>query len=343
MADDQPPITVRLVINLQAPPPATPAAKKTAGDAPGALDFAALSPAMREVLAWAARAAPHDDVPVLITGEAGVGKARLARWIHAHSTRADQPLVRVDCRAFSDMPTDHYLVDHPRGPFSGVGHGIFNMARGATLFLDDIADLSHAAQWHLARLVEELLHGGRRRLDVRLIAATTRNLRFNMAQRRFREDLFYCLHCWEVHIPPLRERPDDLRVLAPVLLERAVARGHRPIRGFTVQALVHLYGCQWPGNVRELKEAIEDACARATGAEIQLEDLPDTVRQGGVAMPSLGTGPSRACRSLDDVLTGNTHACIEGRRRRQGQRRLAADVGISLSRFNRRLRRLGDD
>src|SRR5580704_9378673 len=157
MIDDQPAVTLRLVTTPQGAPPATPAATKTAGDMPDAFDFTTQSSAMGEVLAWAARAAPQDDRPVLITGEAGVGKERLARWIHAHSNRAARPLVRVDCRAFPDMPADHHVFEHPRGPFAGVVRGIFEVARGATLFLDELAALSNAAQSKLVRLIERRL------------------------------------------------------------------------------------------------------------------------------------------------------------------------------------------
>jgi DNA-binding NtrC family response regulator len=311
---------------------------KTAGEVPEALEFATGRSAMCQVLAEAARVAPL-TMTVLITGEPGVGKERLARWIHAHSTRADRPFVPVDCRAFPDMPVDRRLFRRPRGAFTSVVRGIFYAARGGTLFLDDIDAVSPAMQATLLRLIEERRappgRGVRlRRWDVRLIAATTRNLGKEMAQRRFRQDLFYCLSV-RLHIPPLRERSGDLWVLARALLDRAVARRRRPIGGFAGHALIHLFSYDWPGNVRELEAAIDQASAVARGSEIQLEDLPATVRHGCISTSSQGIGHTRAARPLDDLRQSHI-ACVL--RRHQGNRGLAAaELGMSLSTLNRRV------
>jgi DNA-binding NtrC family response regulator len=257
---------------------------ETVGEGRKALDFATQSSAMRHVLAKAARVAPR-EITVLITGEAGVGKERLARWIHAESRRADRPFVPVDCGAFPDSPVDNHLSENVCRAPTGVMRGIFDAAGGGTLFLDDIGDVSPALQVELLRVIEELRAPHvrdvrRRRLDVRLIAATTRNLGDEVAERRFRPDLFYCLCGGRLHIPPLRERPGDLRILAGALLDRAAVRPHCSIGGFAPHALAHLFSYDWPRNVRELEEAIEHACAVATGSEIQLEDLPEPIRQG---------------------------------------------------------------
>jgi DNA-binding NtrC family response regulator len=269
--------------------------------------FDTQSPVMRQVLAEAARAAPL-ELPVLITGEAGVGKEWLARWIHTHSRRADAPFVWADCSVFQDVPVGD-VAEHLHGPVNGGLRHVFDAAAGGTLFLHDVADLSKAGQLELVRILEPPPQDERdaRRVDVRLIVATTRNLKDEVAQRRFRADLFYGLSSGALHIPPLRERPCDLWNLTCALRDRAVAGRCRPIGGFSDHAVVHLLTYPWPGNVRELEKAIEESCARATGANIELEDLPEALRHGCGSLPSHGTGPSRSSRPFN----GLWHARLE--------------------------------
>jgi transcriptional regulator with PAS, ATPase and Fis domain len=297
---------------------------------------------MRRLFEKAGRVAPRETT-VLITGETGVGKERMARWLHAHSRRAGRRFVPVNCGAFPDTLLDTHLFGHVRGAFTGAvqeSAGIFEAAAGGTLFLDEIGDVSSAMQVKLLRVLQEreVQRVGEWRLrpvDVRLIAATNRVLQDEVAQGRFRADLFYRLHVVELHIPPLRERPDDLRRLAGEFLARTTACHRQPIAGYAPDAWECLLRYDWPGNVRELENAIEAACTWATGSEIEVEDLPDAVQRGSV---SAAPAPaSREGRPLDDL----EQAYIDGvLQRHQGSRsRAAEELGISLSTLKRKLRR----
>src|SRR2546427_6228023 len=179
------------------------------------------SPAMRRLMTMAARVAPLDST-VLITGESGVGKERLARWLHDASHRAGRRFVAVNCGAFADALLESELFGHVRGAFTGAVHdrlGVFETAEGGTLFLDEIGDVSPAMQLKLLRVIQErevtrLGETKARPVDVRLIAATNRDLRDEVAHQRFRRDLYYRLMVIDLQVPPLRERPEELLVLA---------------------------------------------------------------------------------------------------------------------------------
>ena len=233
------------------------------------------SPLMRRLWALAARVAAVDST-VLITGESGVGKERLARLLHDRSPRARGPFVGVNCGACADTLLESELFGHARGAFTGAIQdrlGVFEAAQGGTLFLDEIGDISPAMQVKLLRVVQEreLRRVGETRVrpvDVRLIAATHRDLRQEVAHKRFRQDLYYRLHVIDLVIPPLRERPEDLRALAAEFLARTAARLQRPIRGYAPRAFEQILRYPWPGNVRELEHAIERACVLAAGPHI---------------------------------------------------------------------------
>ena len=210
---------------------------------PGVSDdnpFGSLSPSMHRVMVLAARVAPLDST-VLITGESGVGKERLARWLHENSPRARALFVPVNCGAFTDALLESELFGHVRGAFTGAVHdrlGVFEVAHGGTLFLDEIGDVSPAMQVRLLRVIQErevrrVGESKARPVDVRLISATHRDLTEEIVETRFRRDLYYRLRVIDLQIPPLRERPEDLRELARDLLERAATRLHRPIVGYT--------------------------------------------------------------------------------------------------------------
>jgi DNA-binding NtrC family response regulator len=253
---------------------------------------------MRPVFAAAAKAAPRTSM-VLITGEAGVGKEWLPRWIHAHSGRADRPFVPFDWGAFDDRPFASYLPEHWGGAFTPITGEIFDAAAGGTLFIDEISVVPRSMLWTLVQVLEaQVKHGVRdvlpARMDVRLIAATTRNLRHEMTQRWFRSDLYYSLS-EGLYMPPLRERPADLWILAHALLAREVTRRRRAIGGFAPQAMAHLLSYDWPRNVRELEEAIVHACVVAVGSDIQGKDLPDLVQRGGGSARPEGPNPLSRC------------------------------------------------
>jgi transcriptional regulator with PAS, ATPase and Fis domain len=316
----------------------------TSGEGRDSPEIAKPSTLMRRLFDKASRVAPL-DMTVLITGETGVGKERMARWLHAHSRRADQRFVAVNCGAFSDSLLDTHLFGHARGAFTGAvqdSTGIFEAAAGGTLFLDEIGEVSPAMQVKLLRVLQErgVQRVGEwrfRPVDVRVIAATNRALRDEMAQGRFRSDLFYRLHVIELHVPPLRERPGDLLILAAELLERTAARHTRVITGYAPRAWDCLLRYDWPGNVRELENVIEEACALATSSEITLDDLPDLLRcKAATSPPTAGSGPGRPLIQLE-------HAYIVGvlKRHHGSRRRAAQELGISLSTLKRRLRRNG--
>jgi DNA-binding NtrC family response regulator len=271
---------------------------QSVGERSGALDFETHSWAMRPVFAAAAKAASRTSM-VLITGEAGVGKEWLARWVHAHSARANRPFVLFDWGAFDHRPFDSYLPEDWGGAFTPITGEIFDDAAGGTLFIDEISVVPRSMQWTPVQVLEaQVKHGVRdvlpARMDVRLIAATRRNLRHEMTQRWFRSDLYYSLP-EGLYMPPLRERPADLWILAHALLARAVTRRHRAIGGFAPQAMAHLLSYDWPRNVRELEEAVEHACVVAAGSEIQGTDLPDLVQRGGGSTRPEGPNPLSRC------------------------------------------------
>ena len=295
------------------------------------------SPAMRHVMALAARVAPLDST-VLITGESGVGKERLARWLHQASPRAHGPFVAVNCGAFADALLDSELFGHARGAFTGAVQdrlGVFEASTGGTLFLDEVGEVSPAMQVKLLRVIQErevirLGETKARPVDVRLIAATNRDLLDEVAHQRYRRDLYYRLRVIDLHVPPLRERPEELLGLAHDLLARTAARLRRPVVRYTPHALERILDYLWPGNIRELEHAIERACAVATGVEIDVEDLPAAVHGSHAS----GRGPDH--RPLADRERAYIRAVLD---RHHGDRRRAAEeLGMSLSTLKRRLR-----
>ena len=247
--------------------------------------FEIFSGAMRDVVAQADRAARFDST-ILITGESGVGKERLARYVHHRSPRATGPFVAANCGAFVEGLIESELFGHVRGAFTGAARdhaGLFEQANGGTLLLDEIGDLSPPLQVRLLRVLQEreVRRVGdirTRRVDVRVIAATNHNLKEAAETGRFRRDLYYRLEVIELEIPPLRQRPEDVEGLARALLRRIAHRMGATITGYTAAALMHIRQYDWPGNVRELENVIERACALAVDSLIDVSDLPRELR-----------------------------------------------------------------
>ncbi len=232
------------------------------------------------------------DTTVLILGESGTGKELVARAIHFNSDRRDRPFVSVNCSALPEGILESELFGHVRGAFTGAIRdkvGRFEMANGGTLFLDEIGDLTPTVQVKLLRVLEQREFqrvGDSRsiRVDIRLIAATNRQLRQEMEKGRFRDDLFYRLNVFPIELPPLRERAEDLPMLVNHFIEKFNHQMGRRVRGLSGEAMDALYLYQWPGNVRELENAIEHAFVHSRGVVIQSEDLPRHIIQA-VSLP----------------------------------------------------------
>ncbi len=249
------------------------------------IELVARSEAMREALRLAGRVAAT-DANVLVTGESGAGKDALALFVHAMSPRAMGPFVKIDCAALPAELLEAELFGYERGAFTGATAakpGRLEAAHKGTLVLDEIAHLSRDAQAKLLRVIErrefERL-GGRRtvRVDARLVALTNVDLDDAVRRRAFREDLFYRLNVVRIHVPPLRERREDVGPLAERFLAAYAAKHGRPARRFEAAALAALGAYDFPGNVRELANVVERAVVVAEGAELGAGDLPEAVR-----------------------------------------------------------------
>lgn len=243
------------------------------------------SPAMREVLELVRQVAPT-RATVLLQGESGTGKELIAKTIHQLSTRARQPMVTVHCAALAPTLLESELFGHEKGAFTGAHErriGRFEQAQGGTLFLDEIGEIDAALQVKLLRFLGERTFervGSNKTLtaDVRLIAATNKNLEAQVKAGAFREDLFFRLRVVELWLPPLRERTEDIALLAQSFMLEFAKENDKPVTGLTADALDLLLRYAWPGNVRELRTAIERAVVLTRGDKISPRDLPPALR-----------------------------------------------------------------
>jgi len=242
------------------------------------------SAAMQRVYAVARRVAPS-KAAVLITGESGTGKGELARIIHESSPRKSGPFIQLQCAALSESLLESELFGHEKGSFTGADKrrlGRFEQANGGTLFLDEVGEIPPSIQVKLLRVLQEKAFervGGNETLkvDVRIVAATNRELVAEVEAGRFREDLFYRLKVVHIDMPPLRAREGDINLLASHFLRRFAAENEKHITGFSDAARATLLAHRWPGNVRELENAIERAVVLAEGSIIEPSDLPQEV------------------------------------------------------------------
>jgi two-component system response regulator HydG len=246
--------------------------------------FLGESPAMKQVYSVIDRVA-GSSVDVLITGETGTGKELVARALHQRSRRAAAPFVPVDCGAIPDALMEAELFGHERGAFTGADArrmGLIEFADGGTLFLDEIGELPLALQAKLLRVLQErrVRRVGARQetaVDVRVIAATSRNLDEMVERGEFRRDLFYRVNVVRIDLPPLRARGDDVGLLAEFFANRAAQEMGKPVSGLSMDAYQVLRGYHWPGNVRELQNAVRRAVAMTRSATAGVEDLPDDI------------------------------------------------------------------
>jgi DNA-binding NtrC family response regulator len=249
-------------------------------------DLYGTAPAMQELFALVRKIGPC-DVNVLITGETGTGKELLARAIHQSSLRASRPMVAFSCTNLPDTLIEDELFGHERGAFTGalaMRRGRIESADQGSLFLDEIGDLGVGLQPKLLRVLQERSFqrlGGNStvNVDLRLISATHQNLPEMVQQGKFREDLFYRLNVVHMHIPPLRERRDDIVLLAQMFLVTAAQRFNKNVKRFSPQALLALEEYGWPGNVRELENAVQRAVVLSEGQAVEVCQLPLDVRR----------------------------------------------------------------
>ncbi len=255
------------------------------------------------------RTAADSPSTVLITGESGTGKELVARALHLGSPRRDQPFIRVNCAAIPAGLVESELFGHERGAFTGAVSaraGRFELAHGGTLFLDEVSEIPLEIQVKLLRAIQESEFervGGVKTLqvDVRLIAASNRNLEDDIKEKRFREDLYYRLNVVPVPLPALRERIGDLPLLIDHFVERCNERLGKTVRGFSAEALDVLSTYGWPGNIRELENLVERMVLFASSEEIGPDDLPDTFNEGAAPAPN-----------SDDAAGGAAHPPGEG-------------------------------
>jgi transcriptional regulator with GAF, ATPase, and Fis domain len=242
------------------------------------------SPALRKLLQMVARVAPQ-DTSVLILGESGTGKELVASALHRQSLRAAKPFVAINCAAITETLLESELFGHEKGAFTGAvaqKKGKLEVAEGGTVFLDEIGELAPALQAKLLRVLQqrEFERVGSTRtmkLDVRLIAATNRDLSAQVRAGAFREDLYHRLNVVALRVPPLRDHAEDIATLARYFLERTAARCRRRVAGISPEAERYLMNYAWPGNVRELENAIERAVVLGQSDQVLPEDLPETV------------------------------------------------------------------
>jgi DNA-binding NtrC family response regulator len=308
-------------------------------------DLMAGSPAMEKVLALSTKIAPTDST-VLLGGESGTGKEFFARIVYRMSRRHDGPFVPVNCGAIPDTLLESELFGHTKGSFTGADRermGVVEEAHMGTLFLDEVADLSPAAQVKLLRFLQDRTfkrvgENVTRTVDVRVIAATNRNLTTLVSEGRFREDLFYRLNVFYLHLPPLRERRETIPALVKLFVHRFNQAMGKQVSKISKDAEAALAGYDFPGNVRELENVVEHAVVLAEGGEIRKQDLPEFMFGRQLMLPA--PRPRRATQerflTLEELERGHIEDALA--RFSRNYTEVARKLGISRSTLWRKLK-----
>jgi transcriptional regulator with GAF, ATPase, and Fis domain len=307
----------------------------------GSGEIVGTSAALVELLRKVERVAPTDTT-VLLLGETGTGKELLARAIHARSPRRERPLIKVNCGAISPGLVESELFGHEKGAFTGALQrrlGRFELANGGTLFLDEVGELPFDVQVKILRVLQEGEFervGGADaiRTDARIVAATNRDLAADVAARRFREDLYYRLSVFPLRLPPLRERPEDLPLLAQHFLARFQEKLKKPLRALTPESVERLTRYAWPGNIRELQNVLERACVLAHGEVVEVVD--------GLRGAPADSPPPSDLRKLEEVERDHILRVLEWTEGViQGPRGAAHILALHPNTLRSRMERLG--
>jgi len=301
---------------------------------------------MKKLLEVMAMVAPS-EATVLITGESGTGKELIARSLHFNSLRRDKALVVVNCAAIAETLLESELFGHEKGAFTGADRrreGRFMQADGGTIFLDEIGETTSTMQAKLLRVLQEMeiqRVGGEETItvDVRIIAATNRDLEADVAEGRFREDLFYRLNVMNLAVPPLRERAEDIPLLAQHFLEKFALKNRKTVKGIVPLAMNMLINYDWPGNVRELENAVERAVILLTGEHISEKQLPLNITRHYSEPEAAAAPPTDGTRSLEDIEKAAVLATLNasGGNKAEAARRL----GITRKTLHNKLKHYG--
>jgi two-component system response regulator HydG len=303
------------------------------------------STAMRELTGRISRVAPS-DATVLIQGESGTGKELVARAVHTLSRRGEKPFVPVNCSAITESLLESELFGHARGAFTGAvkaRRGLFEEADGGSLFIDEVTETTPAFQTKLLRVLQdgEVRRVGESssiKVDVRTVAATNRDIEREVAEKRFRQDLYYRLNVVTLRVPPLRERKEDVPLLAEHFLERANARSGRPHR-LSPAAVDRLMGYDFPGNVRELENLVEQAAALSESDELLADDFPLRHAKASDGPPQVGLQRATLAEAVDEAERKAIQAAVEGSP--NDLARVAETLAISPTTLWRKMKRLG--
>ncbi|WP_371133083.1 sigma-54-dependent transcriptional regulator [Humidesulfovibrio sp.] len=302
------------------------------------------SPPMRQLLDMLSTIAPS-EATVLITGESGTGKELIAKALHANSSRKNGPYVAVNCAALTETLLESELFGHEKGAFTGAERrrdGRFQMADKGTIFLDEIGEISMTMQVKLLRAIQERevqRVGGDHaiKVDVRILAATNRDLMHEVELGRFRQDLYYRLNVVTLSLPPLRDRVEDIPLLATHFLKKFASKNGKQVKGFTPEAMDRLLKYPWPGNVRELENGVERAVVLLAGEYIREQDLPSAIALSGAGASPAGVNIQDM--TLDEIERVAILDALEGAGGNKSE--TARKLGITRKTLHAKLQRYG--